>query len=158
MKFETKLLLFYFGLNKSEKNKLVFLIGRDKFERIFKQADLTGLRDQMMHMSPNVFLRSSKKEQYDIAIMQVVRHVGDLSSSNLDLAESIHHISGRKITRPEKRSKPELQGILLDELIKAPRAKLIEMRNELINKIASDKEYREEGTSLERWFSIILES
>jgi len=156
MKLESKLVVFYLGLNKSEKKKFQSIVGVRNFERICSKADFKEFNDEINKLNLPDSLRSTKGGDFDLAIMQVVRHIVESSSSNIEIAESIENISGKKITRPEKRSKTELQGILLEELLNAPKRKLVVMRDELLNKVAWDNKRKENGTNLDRWFSIIL--
>lgn len=156
MKIETKLMILYLGLNKSEKKKFESVIGRNIFEKIRSGADFKTLSNEMERLNLGGLGRSTKAEEFDIAVMQVVRHIVKYSTSNIELAEAIENISGKRITRPEKRSKAELQGILLEGLLNATDKSLVTMRNELINKVAYYDDREENGTNLDKWFSIIL--
>jgi len=156
MKIETKLMVFYIGLNKSERKKFESIVGKNNFEKIRSGADFKTLANEIEKLNLVGLLLSTKDENFDIAVMQVVRHIVKYSNSNIELAKSIDNISGKRITRPEKRTRTELQGILLEELLNARKESLILIRNELMNKVASDGERNEEGTNLDKWFSIIL--
>ena len=156
MNLSTRIFLFYITLNDAEKKAFRSIIGVNNFERIRAQVDLSLIQNLISRTptSPTP-QKTSIDEDYDIAIMQVVRHMVNTSESNIELAKSIEEIMDKSITRQPKRSKYELQGILLEALINAPQDKLIRIRNKLANKIPKNK-HPETQTNLDKWFSIIL--
>jgi len=156
MNLSTKVLLFYFILNDNEKREFKNLIGAKRFDKIWAQIDLSSLKSLIGQTTAStVSQKISASEDYDIAIMQVVRHMVNTTESNIELAKSIEDITGKSITRQPKRSKYELQGMLLEALINAPNEKLIAIRNKLANKLSKSK-YQDTQTNLDKWFSIIL--
>ena len=156
MNLSTRIFLFYIVLNDTEKKAFKSIIGVNNFERIRAQVDLSLIQNLISRTptSPTP-QKTSIDEDYDIAIMQVVRHMVNTSESNIELAKSIEEIMDKSITRQPKRSKYELQGILLEALINAPQDKLIRIRNKLANKIPNNR-HPEAQTNLDKWFSIIL--
>ncbi len=156
MNLSTRIFLFYIVLNDTEKKAFKSIIGVNNFERIRAQVDLSSIKNLISEPPPSATpQKSSIDEDYDIAIMQVVRHMVNTSDSNIELAKSIEEIMGKSITRQPKRSKYELQGMLLEALINAPQEKLIRIRNKLANKIQKNK-HPDTQTNLDKWFSIIL--
>lgn len=156
MNLSTRIFLFYIALNDSEKRAFKSIIGVNNFNRIRAQVDLSSIKNLIGETSTSAIPeKSSVGEDYDIAIMQVVRHMVNTSESNIELAKSIEEIMGKSITRQPKRSKYELQGMLLEALINAPQDKLIRIRNKLANKIPKNK-HPDTQTNLDKWFSIIL--
>jgi hypothetical protein len=95
-------------------------------------------------------------DDYDIAIMQVVKHIVNASDSNLDLSKSIEDIIGKSVSRPEKRAKYELQGMLLAALMNASKDKLARIRNQFIHRIPKNTADERNRSNLDKWFSIIL--
>jgi len=156
MNLSTRIFLFYIALNDAEKKAFKSIIGVNNFERIRAQVNLSSIKNLISEPPPPTTpQKSSIDEDYDIAIMQVVRHMVNTSESNIELAKSIEEIMGTSITRQPKRSKYELQGMLLEALINAPQEKLIRIRNKLANKIPKNK-HPDTQTNLNKWFSIIL--
>jgi len=87
--------------------------------------------------------------------MQLVRHIGRSAPSNVELARSIEGVISQTVSRPEKRSRYELQGMLLEALMSADREKLLRLRNEIMHgRILGSN--RTGDSNLDRWFSIIL--
>jgi hypothetical protein len=156
MNLSTKIFLFYIALNDAERKTFKSIIGLNTFDRIRAQVDLSSIKNLISETSSfSTPQKTSLDEDYDIAIMQVVRHMVNTSESNIELAKSIEEITGRSITRQPKRSKYELQGMLLGALINAPQEKLIRMRDKLTNRIPKNK-HPDTQTNLDKWFSIIL--
>lgn len=156
MNLPTKIFLFYSALDENEKKGFKNLIGVQNFDRICAQLDLSSIRNLIKETTtPTAPQETSTSEDYDIAIMQVVRHIVNTSESNIELAKSIEDIMGKPITRQPKRSKYELQGMLLEALVNAPKEKLIRIRNRLASKLPRNK-HRDTQTNLDKWFSIIV--
>jgi hypothetical protein len=156
MNLSTRIFLFYIALNDTEKKAFKSIIGVNNFDRIRAQVDLSPIKNLVSETPTSATpQKASIGEDYDIAIMQVVRHMVNTSESNIELAKSIEDIMGKSITRQPKRSKYELQGMLLEALINAPEDKLIRIRNKLANKIPKNK-HPDTQTNLDKWFSIIL--
>lgn len=155
MNLPTKIFLFYAALDDNEKKGFKNTIGIQNFDRIWAQLELSSLKNLIDNRVAQETAQKITPEDYDIAIMQVVRHMVNTSESNIELAKSIEDITGKHITRQPKRSQYELQGMLLEALINAPKDKLIRMRNKLANKLPKNK-YQAGQTNLDKWFSIIL--
>jgi len=156
MNLFTKIFLFYIALDDSEKKAFKGFIGANNFDKIWAQVDLSSIKDLVSETKGYTNQpKTSMEEDYDIAIMQVVKHMVNTSESNIELANSIEDIMSKHITRKPKRSKYELQGMLLEALINAPKEKLTRIRDKLTNKLSKNK-HLDTQTSLDRWFSIIL--
>ncbi len=155
MDINTKILIFYLSLNDSEKRQFLNTIGDNNFRRLSKSANLDSIKKQLNSLLDKYEIKTDETD-FDIAIMQVVRLIVKMARSNVELAKYIEYISGENVSRPEKRSKYELQGMLLGALEEAPRDKLYKMKNELFNRISFSKSYQENQSNLDKWFSIIL--
>jgi hypothetical protein len=156
MTIETKVLLFYLSLGENEKAKFEKLLGPAILNKIFASADTQNLKSRILDMQPSADSNINRTEARDIAIMQLVRHIVTIASSNVQLAQTIESMVGKDIPRPEKRSKYELHGILLGELMEAPRSKLLQFRNELMHDISTAKDRSADKSNLQKWFSLIL--
>ncbi len=160
---ETKIVLFYLSLDEMEKTKFLSLLNYENLRGNISKNELMRLKNQLNDIDNLIGSKrfSSKPEQpasadFDIAVMQVVRYIVNMSESNLDLAKYIEEIFAQRISRPDKRSKYELQGMLLGALMDAPKQKLRDIKNKIMFKTAVNKGGRESKTNLDKWFSIIL--
>jgi hypothetical protein len=154
MNTQTKVFLFYLSLDEFEKSEFKNLIGSNNFNKLVSQIDVTAIMNSINRFQlPH---RKIPSDDYDIAIMQVVKHIANVSESNIELAKSVEDIIGRRISRPGKRSKYELQGMLLEALMSAPRERLVRIRNQLIHRPPKSVADERNKTNLDRWFSIIL--
>jgi hypothetical protein len=154
MNTPTKLFLFYLSLNDFEKQEFTNLVGINNLNKIKSRADLISIMDSINQTShPDKKISS---DDYDIAIMQVVKHIVNASDSNLDLSKSIEDIIGKSVSRPEKRAKYELQGMLLAALMNASKDKLARIRNQFIHRIPKNTADERNRSNLDKWFSIIL--
>ncbi|MGD0022317.1 MAG: hypothetical protein ABSC54_08450 [Smithellaceae bacterium] len=155
MKLETKLLNFYLGLEERDRVRFRSLLGPTVFRKIVSPMSMEEAV-QSLHAidreNPNI---SSNRENYDIAIMQLVRHLVKSAPSNVELARSIEGVIDETVSRAAKRSKYELQGKLLEALMKADRNKLLMLRNKIMNTRMLARTTDSES-NLEKWFSIIL--
>jgi len=155
MKLETKLLMFYLSLEEKEQIKFRSLLGPKVLDKIISPIYVEEATLSLNAMTKNNVKVPLDVETYDIAVMQLVRHIVESAPSNIELAKSITEITNQKVTRPEKRSNYELQGMLLAALMNASKAVLLKLRNEILhgNLLATNKESE---SNLEKWFSIIL--
>jgi hypothetical protein len=155
MKIQSKLLLFYLTLEENEKKYFRSLIGPKVFGKMVSAEGIAEINAGIANAYGSAGLIENKPADYDIAIMQLVRHLVENAPSNIELAKSMEEIINKSVSRPEKRSKYELQGMLLEALMNAPREKLIKLRNELAHGNILGKDAGQDS-SLDKWFSIIL--
>ncbi|MEN6375201.1 MAG: hypothetical protein ABFD75_10550 [Smithella sp.] len=155
MKLETKLLIFYLSLEEKEQINFRSLLGPRVIDKIISPTFLEEATLSLRAIAKKNVKIPLDFETYDIAVMQLVRHIVESSPSNVELAKSITEITNQKVTRPEKRSNYELQGMLLAALMNASRDDLLKLRNEIMQGklLATNKESE---SNLEKWFSIIL--
>jgi hypothetical protein len=155
MKLQSRLFLFYLTLSDSDKNSFRSLFGPKLFDKLTSEENLLEINRDIASEYGAKGLPDIKPIDYDIAIMQLVRHLVENAPSNIELATSIESIIGKSVSRPEKRSKYELQGKLLEALMNAPRDKIIRLRNELAHSQVIGRDSGKDS-SLDKWFSIIL--
>ena len=156
MKLETKLLLFYLTMDDKEKSRFKSLIGPRAFEKMLSPISMDEVGSVFSRLGrPTKSIDRPAPLDFDIAIMQLVRHIVERAPSNIELANSIEEVVGHKVSRPEKRSKYELQGMLLEALMSAPKERLLNLRKQLAHGHILGKGV-EQDSNLDRWFSIIL--
>lgn len=155
MKLETKLLIFYLSLEEKEQISFRLLLGPKILDKITSTTHIEEATQLLNAAGTKKTKNKIDYETYDIAIMQLVRHIVASAPSNVYLANSIAEITNQKVSRPEKRSKYELQGMLLAALMNASRDDLLKLRNEIAHgTVLTTDKVRE--SNLEKWFSIIL--
>lgn len=162
MKFEAKLLFFYLSLDEREQVRFRSLLGPKIIDTITSSNYLREAIQSMENVAHAPIKNTSSWdnnfiEDYDIAVMQLVRYIGQSAPSNIELAESVSKVIGKHISRAGKRSRYELQGMLLEALMNAKRDTLINLRNEMIHGNILGSHGREDS-NLDRWFSIILDN
>lgn len=155
MKLETKLLNFYLSLEEKDKVQFRSLLGPRILSKIVSPMSLDEAIQALNSLNSDASNVSLNREDYDLAIMQLVRHIVQSASSNTELAKTIEGVIDETVSRAEKRSKYELQGKLLESLMKADRNKLLILRNRIMHMSMSDNK-RDKDSSLDKWFSIIL--
>lgn len=155
MKIETKLLNFYLSLEEEDQVRFRSLLGPRVFNKIVSPVSLREATQSLRAMHFNDSSIASDREDYDIAIMQLVRHIVDSAPSNVELAKSIEGVSNEYVSRAAKRSKYELQGKLLEALMNADRSKLLMLRNEIMHGRILETT-KDSESNLDKWFSIIL--
>ncbi|MHB8108646.1 MAG: hypothetical protein ACYDHW_01280 [Syntrophorhabdaceae bacterium] len=162
MKIERKLLFFYLNLDEDEQVRFRSLLGPKIIRMITAPSLLNEALQSMEMVTSDINIHSSSRrerrdygEDYDIAVMQLVRHIGQSAPSNVELARSVGAVIGQVISRPEKRSRYEMQGMLLEALMNADRDKLLKLRTEMMHGLILGS-HTTKRSDLDRWFSIIL--
>ena len=155
MKLETKLLNFYLSLDVKDQVRFRSLLGPKVLDKIVSPMSLEEAMQSLRAINRDNSNVSSDREDYDIAIMQLVRYIVESAPSNVELAKSIEGVINETVSRAAKRSKYELQGKLLEALMNAGRDKLLMLRNEIMHgRILATT--RDSESNLDKWFSIIL--
>jgi len=158
MNIQSKFLLFYIALSASERQKLQILIGPSLLYSIASQSDISEAIEQSLEeLGTTISRKSAQTSEVDAALIQIVRHIIRMSESNLQMSKAIEGITGRLISRPEKRSQYELKGLLLEALLGASSEEMRSIRNHLVHRQSGSKKPSPERSNLERWFNIILE-
>lgn len=156
MNLEKKILLFYLGLDESDREKLKAYLTPKKLQQVFTYA--TEVSDDLSLLSAEkVSVKEAKAQEKDLALMHIIRYLIQSNKSNVELAEAIENYTNEKVSRPEKRGRYELKGKLLEFLLTANDKDLMNIRNALVHMDIKAKEPSNiSDTNLAKWFDIIL--
>ena len=156
MNLEKKLLLFYLGLDNFERKNFKSYVSPRKFEQLF--ATIHELSSDIDSLgAPRGSSKNIKNQEKDLALMQIMKYLINSNKSNVDFAEAIQDLTNEKVSRPEKRGRYELKGMLLEYLLTAKNEDLMSIRNALVHLDRKEKESTTNvDTNLEKWFNIIL--